>query len=125
MSKDKVNFVTKEEFDALNRNPDAERVPTQALQPDGGIDWDCPCLKGMASGPCGDAFKSAFSCFVFSKADPRGSDCAENFMKMQECLLAHPETYGPAADGPNAPTQTTQEPTNSNAAPPPAAPVSQ
>lgn len=45
----------------------------------GEINWDCPCLGGMAHGPCGDEFRAAFSCFVFSKEDPKGMDCIENF----------------------------------------------
>lgn len=27
----------------------------------GEINWDCPCLGGMADGPCGEEFKKAFS----------------------------------------------------------------
>ena len=45
----------------------------------GEINWDCPCLGGMAQGPCGEQFKEAFSCFVFSKEDPKGMDCIGNF----------------------------------------------
>lgn len=45
----------------------------------GEINWDCPCLGGMAHGPCGEQFKAAFSCFVFSKEDPKGMDCIDNF----------------------------------------------
>lgn len=45
----------------------------------GEINWDCPCLGGMAHGPCGEEFRAAFSCFVFSKEDPKGMDCIENF----------------------------------------------
>ncbi len=45
----------------------------------GEINWDCPCLGGMAYGPCGEEFRAAFSCFVFSKAEPKGMDCIENF----------------------------------------------
>lgn len=45
----------------------------------GEINWDCPCLGGMAHGPCGEEFREAFSCFVFSKEDPKGVDCIERF----------------------------------------------
>ena len=45
----------------------------------GEINWDCPCLGGMAHGPCGEAFRASFSCFVFSKEDPKGMDCIEHF----------------------------------------------
>lgn len=45
----------------------------------GEINWDCPCLGGMAHGPCGEEFKAAFSCFVYSKEEPKGMECIENF----------------------------------------------
>ena len=45
----------------------------------GEINWDCPCLGGMAHGPCGPEFREAFSCFVYSKEEPKGMDCIEKF----------------------------------------------
>ncbi|KAG9786349.1 hypothetical protein KCU95_g8454, partial [Aureobasidium melanogenum] len=45
----------------------------------GEINWDCPCLGGMAYGPCGEQFREAFSCFVFSKEEPKGMDCIDKF----------------------------------------------
>ena len=77
----------------------------------GEVNWDCPvrlflalcyylltygvkCLGGMADGPCGEQFKSAFSCFVFSEADPKGMDCVEKFKGMQDCFREHPDIYG-------------------------------
>lgn len=51
-----------------------------AFNPETGeINWDCPCLGGMAHGPCGEEFKTAFSCFVYSKEEPKGMDCIEKF----------------------------------------------
>ncbi|KAM0797335.1 hypothetical protein BDR22DRAFT_863971 [Usnea florida] len=60
----------------------------------GEIHWDCPCLGGMAHGPCGEQFRGAFSCFVFSKAEPKGMDCIDNFKTMQDCFREHPDIYG-------------------------------
>ncbi|ORX38557.1 hypothetical protein BD324DRAFT_621356 [Kockovaella imperatae] len=60
----------------------------------GEINWDCPCLGGMADGPCGEDFKAAFSCFVFSEAEPKGMDCVEKFKAMQDCFREHPDVYG-------------------------------
>lgn len=57
------------------------------------INWDCPCLGGMAHGPCGEQFKDAFSCFVFSESDPKGVDCIEKFQAMQDCFRKYPEHY--------------------------------
>lgn len=51
-----------------------------AFNPETGeINWDCPCLGGMAHGPCGPEFKEAFSCFVYSKEEPKGVECIEKF----------------------------------------------
>lgn len=60
----------------------------------GEINWDCPCLGGMAHGTCGAQFREAFSCFVFSEKEPKGIDCVEKFKLMQDCFREHPEEYG-------------------------------
>lgn len=60
----------------------------------GEINWDCPCLGGMAHGVCGEQFRAAFSCFVYSKEEPKGVDCIENFKAMQDCFREHPDIYG-------------------------------
>ena len=66
-----------------------------AFNPETGeINWDCPCLGGMAHGPCGEQFREAFSCFVYSEADPKGIDCVEKFKAMQQCFREHPDVYG-------------------------------
>lgn len=65
-----------------------------AFNPETGeINWDCPCLGGMAHGPCGDEFKAAFSCFVYSTEEPKGVECIEKFKGMQDCFRLHPEMY--------------------------------
>ncbi|KAF5614410.1 mitochondrial intermembrane space import and assembly 40 [Fusarium subglutinans] len=78
-----------------------------AFNPETGeINWDCPCLGGMAHGPCGEEFKTAFSCFVYSTEEPKGMDCIEKFQGMQECFKKYPEIYGAelADDEEGAPT---------------------
>jgi mitochondrial intermembrane space import and assembly protein 40 len=51
-----------------------------AFNPETGeINWDCPCLGGMAHGPCGEEFKAAFSCFIYSTEEPKGMDCIDKF----------------------------------------------
>jgi hypothetical protein len=52
----------------------------------------------MAQGPCGEQFKAAFSCFVFSEAEPKGLDCVEKFKGMQDCFRLHPDVYGDEID---------------------------
>ncbi|KAL1954065.1 hypothetical protein VTO42DRAFT_1799 [Malbranchea cinnamomea] len=70
-----------------------------AFDPETGeINWDCPCLGGMAHGPCGEEFKSAFSCFVYSTEEPKGMDCIDKFKAMQDCFRLHPDVYGSELD---------------------------
>ncbi|XP_063627714.1 mitochondrial intermembrane space import and assembly protein 40 [Cydia splendana] len=64
------------------------------ILPDGSINWGCPCLGGMATGPCAQPFRDAFSCFHYSEAEPKGSDCYEKFSEMQACMANYPELYG-------------------------------
>ncbi|KAL2015419.1 hypothetical protein VTK56DRAFT_5514 [Thermocarpiscus australiensis] len=79
-------------------SPEAlENEATQqgAFDPETGeINWDCPCLGGMAHGPCGEEFKAAFSCFVYSKEEPKGMDCIDKFQHMQDCFRKYPDVYG-------------------------------
>lgn len=57
-----------------------ELAESAAFNPETGeINWDCPCLGGMAHGPCGEEFRAAFSCFVYSEEEPKGIDCIEKF----------------------------------------------
>jgi mitochondrial intermembrane space import and assembly protein 40 len=63
----------------------------------GEINWDCPCLGGMAHGPCGPEFREAFSCFIHSEDEPKGINCVEKFKGMQDCFRAHPDVYGEGA----------------------------
>ncbi|KAF8465565.1 hypothetical protein BDZ91DRAFT_659180 [Kalaharituber pfeilii] len=78
---------------------EAEADQQGAFNPETGeINWDCPCLGGMAHGPCGEEFKSAFSCFVHSTEEPKGMDCIDNFKTMQDCFRKFPEVYGAELD---------------------------
>lgn len=66
--------------DVIDEADTAETADEAAFDPETGeINWDCPCLGGMAHGPCGDEFKAAFSCFVHSQEDPKGMECVDNF----------------------------------------------
>lgn len=65
-----------------------------AFNPETGeINFDCPCLGGMAHGPCGPQFREAFSCFVYSTEEPKGMDCIEKFQSMRDCFQEHPDVY--------------------------------
>uniref|UniRef100_A0A8C4RC32 Coiled-coil-helix-coiled-coil-helix domain containing 4b n=1 Tax=Eptatretus burgeri TaxID=7764 RepID=A0A8C4RC32_EPTBU len=74
-------------------DPDDPYEEHGLILPNGEINWNCPCLGGMASGPCSDPFKAAFSCFHKSQEDMRGSDCLNQFRDMQECMQRYPELY--------------------------------
>ncbi|XP_013192744.2 mitochondrial intermembrane space import and assembly protein 40 [Amyelois transitella] len=93
--KDVVIVASRAELSAPSsvRLPEPEPAPGLIL-PDGSINWGCPCLGGMATGPCGPQFREAFSCFHYSEADPKGSDCYEKFSVMQDCMAGFPELYG-------------------------------
>ncbi|XP_034249616.1 mitochondrial intermembrane space import and assembly protein 40-B-like [Thrips palmi] len=68
-------------------------TPQGLILSSGEINWMCPCLDGMATGPCGVEFREAFSCFHNSKAEPQGKDCLDAFRSMQECMQKYPQTY--------------------------------
>ncbi|XP_017008665.2 mitochondrial intermembrane space import and assembly protein 40 [Drosophila takahashii] len=92
--KDKVIFVTKEDHAAASTiELPAPEQPEGVITKDGKINWSCPCLGGMATGPCGVDFREAFSCFQNSTADPKGSDCYDAFTKMRDCFQKYPTVY--------------------------------
>jgi intermembrane space import and assembly protein 40 len=64
------------------------------ILPNGSINWDCPCLGGMASGPCGFAFRRAFTCFHNSDSKAKGSECFSEFSSLTECFSKYPKLYG-------------------------------
>lgn len=83
----------------------------------GEINWDCPCLGGMAHGPCGEQFREAFSCFVFSKDEPKGIDCIDKFKGMQDCFREHPDVYGAELEDDEAPQDGAEAPVEGQAVP--------
>ena len=97
---------------AAATEPAAEPAVEPAAEPEehesafdertGEINWDCPCLGGMAHGPCGEEFKKAFSCFIFSEQEPKGIDCVDLFKDMQDCFRKHPEVYAEEIEADNA-----------------------
>lgn len=87
---DEAGAQQPEEGDA---QPEAEGQSAAFNPETGEINWDCPCLGGMADGPCGEEFKEAFSCFVYSETEPKGIDCIGKFEAMRTCFKQHPEHY--------------------------------
>lgn len=92
-SKDAVFFVPESEVESA-KEPEASKTEEAFNEETGEINWDCPCLGPMTQPPCGDTFKAAFSCFVYSKEEPKGADCVDLFRSMQDCFREHPEIYG-------------------------------
>lgn len=98
--KDRVIFVTKEDHEkpsTIQLPDDPEDEKRGLILPNGDINWSCPCLGGMATGPCGPQFREAFSCFHYSKSENKGSECFDHFKAMQECMSQYPTLY-PADD---------------------------
>jgi len=93
--KDKVIFITEEEAKAPSNVELKEEadLPVGLITADGDINWNCPCLGGMAVGPCGVEFREAFSCFHYSKSEVKGSECVEKFAEMQLCMQKYPELF--------------------------------
>ncbi|VEN36136.1 unnamed protein product [Callosobruchus maculatus] len=93
-NKDIVIFATKEDHQVPSKVTLPEPDPQPGLiLPNGDINWNCPCLGGMATGPCGVEFRNAFSCFHYSDAEPKGSDCYDLFKTMQVCMQKYPTLY--------------------------------
>lgn len=102
LGKDKAIFVTKEDASSSSAiNNLIEDESYGLIASDGSINWDCPCLGnnnreyrhyceylgGMANGPCGEAFKEAFSCFHYSTEEMKGQDCIPQFREMQVYMI--------------------------------------
>jgi intermembrane space import and assembly protein 40 len=72
--KDIVIFATPEDHKIPSTVTLPEPDPQPGLiLPNGDINWNCPCLGGMATGPCGVEFRNAFSCFHYSESEPKGN----------------------------------------------------
>ncbi|XP_078104013.1 mitochondrial intermembrane space import and assembly protein 40 [Sander vitreus] len=127
--KDRIIFVTKEDHEAPSNaelvadDPNDPYEEQGLILPNGDINWNCPCLGGMASGPCGSQFKEAFSCFHYSKEEVKGSECIDNFRNMQECMQRYPELYPQEEDKESSQAEVssssvTASPTEGSALPP-------
>ncbi|RWS17914.1 mitochondrial intermembrane space import and assembly protein 40-like protein [Dinothrombium tinctorium] len=99
--KDRIIFATKEDHNTPStvQLPQDDNEPRGLILPNGEINWNCPCLGGMASGPCGFQFREAFSCFHKSTSESKGSDCIEKFVAMHECMSKYPNLYPHQDDG--------------------------
>ncbi|CAF1405931.1 unnamed protein product [Adineta steineri] len=98
--KHKVMFLTKDDLSSpstIKPKEDETFDPWEQhglILPNGSINWDCPCLGGMASGPCGLVFRRAFTCFHNSDSKAKGSECFADFAALTECFSKYPKLYG-------------------------------
>lgn len=93
--KDTIIFASKDDHASPSKIDLPEPDPRPGLiLPNGDINWSCPCLGGMATGPCGLEFREAFTCFHYSEAEQKGADCYEAFKTMQTCMTKYPTLYG-------------------------------
>ncbi|KII63416.1 Mitochondrial intermembrane space import and assembly protein 40-B [Thelohanellus kitauei] len=61
------------------------------INPDGSVNWDCPCLGGLPNSECGQQFRAAITCLINNKENDDVMKCATEFENMAECWKAHPE----------------------------------
>lgn len=52
----------------------------------------------MVVGPCSVEFRESLSCFHKSTAEPKGSDCLEQFKEMNDCMSRYPGLYKKSDD---------------------------
>jgi intermembrane space import and assembly protein 40 len=86
------------------------------ILPNGSINWDCPCLGGMASGPCGIYFRRAFTCFHNSDSKAKGSECFSEFSALTECFAKYPKLYGNKDKSSSSSSTDTQQTTSATTA---------
>ncbi|CAG2121075.1 unnamed protein product, partial [Medioppia subpectinata] len=83
IGKDRIIFATREDHSTPSTVVLAEETPDESMRglilTNGDINWNCPCLGGMSSGPCGYQFREAFSCFHYSQSETKGQECMEKF----------------------------------------------
>ncbi|CAF1287790.1 unnamed protein product [Adineta ricciae] len=107
--KDKIMFLTKDDLSSPStiRHKEDEAFdpwePHGLILPNGSINWDCPCLGGMASGPCGLVFRRAYTCFHNSSSQMKGAECMSDFDALTKCFAKYPKLYG-GKDKSNSPT---------------------
>ncbi|XP_062222646.1 mitochondrial intermembrane space import and assembly protein 40 homolog [Phragmites australis] len=54
---------------------------------------ECPCLDDLKKSPCGSQFIYAFSCYLKSTKEEKGSDCVNPFIALQNCIKENKEAF--------------------------------
>jgi len=66
------------------------------VQPNGKLNFGCPCVGGLHAGPCGYEMREFISCNFYNskdKDDPRGHECDDKMYTMMQCIDKHEEYY--------------------------------
>ncbi|XP_074109063.1 mitochondrial intermembrane space import and assembly protein 40-B-like [Cotesia typhae] len=96
-AKDSNNLsFNKEEKPLASKNEQNESDSSPGLiSSNGEINWDCPCLDGMASGPCGSEFKESFLCMFNNNSDEEQEnlECLTSFKNLFACMSEYPDFY--------------------------------
>lgn len=58
-----------------------------------GPDWNCACFGDELIKPCAEGFKEAYTCFHYSKAQPKGSECIPHMQKYKDCAILNRKDY--------------------------------
>lgn len=98
-----------------HENPQKTDVVQQSpgiIYPSGEINWDCPCLDGLASSPCAETFKKSFTCFYYSKEEAKGSDCLPEFVAFKECMDENEDYFRKDSDEEKAEDDDGEEPSD-------------
>ncbi|XP_048771108.1 mitochondrial intermembrane space import and assembly protein 40-like [Ostrea edulis] len=100
--KDRIVFVTKEEITAPSEAIialDEEEIhdgPIGFVQPNGELNFGCPCVGGLHAGPCGYEMREFLSCNFYNSKDnndPRGQNCDDKLETMMTCIQKHADYY--------------------------------
>lgn len=96
-AKDRVKFVNKEDI----QKPSTVNIPKEefehgGINPDGSINWECPCLGSgrKVFGPCGVQYREALTCF-FETPDYllRFKKCVPLMEEANGCMAKYPTLF--------------------------------
>lgn len=95
--KDRIVFITKEDFEQ-RPNITLPELPIDnsnrgMVLPNGELNFSCPCLGNMTSGPCAYEFRESLTCFHYSTSENKGEECVDKFIAMHECMAKYPNLY--------------------------------
>ena len=109
---DKAVFLTEEDYEkpGMLYTLTIDEEEWGIILPTGDINWKCPCLGGIIQSPCGDEFKSAFSCFHYSEGEPKGIECIDSFKQFQNCVEKYPELLAGDEDVEESPRDDNSDP---------------